>query len=233
MPSRILGRLARATLGVTDRPSLAAKLARPSGRWDMVRLGGECGWWIPRAAADNPGVAYCAGAGEDITFELELHRRGHRVVTIDPTPRAIAHVQRVAPDDERFRLVPLGCWDEETDLRFFAPANPAFVSHSALNLDGTSSYFEAHVVPLGQLARELGDERVDLVKLDIEGAEYRVLRSLLVDGPRPDVLCVEFDHRQPIPKTLWYVLRLRRAGYALAHLDCWNYTFVRERERAR
>lgn len=64
----------------------------------MVRLGSDgCGWWVPKAVVRPRAIAYCAGAGEDISFDLELHRRGLTVVTIDPTPRAIAHVDSVQP----------------------------------------------------------------------------------------------------------------------------------------
>jgi hypothetical protein len=31
------------------------------------------GWWVPTADVKPDVVAYCAGAGEDITFDLALH----------------------------------------------------------------------------------------------------------------------------------------------------------------
>ena len=75
--------------------------------------------------------------------------------------------------------------------------------------------------------RELGHDRIDLLKIDIEGAEHRVVRSMLAAGIRPTVLCLEID--QPVrPWTFWRtVRRIRVAGYDLVAVDHWNLTFLR------
>jgi FkbM family methyltransferase len=173
-------------------------------------------------------VAYCAGAGEDTTFDTALLERGLWVTTFDPTPRAIAHVRATMPNSPRFRFEPIGWWDSSTELRFYAPTNPAHVSHSALNLQRTGEYFIAPVAPVHVLARRLGDDdTVHLIKMDIEGAEYRVIDSLLEFGPLPEILCVEFDQPQPVRKTVAAVRRLQRAGFELNYIDRWNYTFTR------
>jgi len=194
---------------------------------DLIRLGTVYGgWWVPPDEIGFGKLAYCAGAGEDISFDLALHERGCRVVTFDPTPRAIEHVRTHAPSDERFQFCPVGWWDGDAELRFWAPRDPSHVSHSIVNLQKTDEFFVGAVKPVCALMKELGDESVDLIKMDIEGAEYRVIRSLLGSGPRPRVLCVEFDQPQPIWRTASAVMRLRAAGYSLVKVERWNYTFV-------
>ena len=47
--------------------------------------------------------------GEDISFDLALHDREMRVVTIDPMPRAVSYVEAVAPQSDRFPFVPVVC----------------------------------------------------------------------------------------------------------------------------
>ncbi len=201
---------------------------RPRPRPGLVRLGSDYGgWWIPEASAVPGAVAYCAGAGEDITFDLALYERGCAVTTFDPTPRAIAHVEREAPSDARFRFEPVGWWDAESEVKFYSPLYEGHVSHSIVNLRGTTDYFVAKVKPVHQLMSELGDDHVDIIKMDIEGAEYTVLDSLLRDGPLPPVLCVEFDQPAPLHGTVAAVRRLQRAGYVLNKIDAWNYTFTR------
>lgn len=227
---RLAAKAVRFTRWRPSRIGLMRAILRTAKRSDLVRLGSDLGgWWVPQPAVRPGAVAYCAGAGEDITFDLALLAKGCRVVTFDPTPRAIEHVQKSAPGDGSFRFVPIGWWDEETELRFYAPRDPSHVSHSILNLQRTSDYFVAPVQPPWMLMRDLGDEVVDIIKMDIEGAEYRVLRSMVANGPTPTVLCVEFDQPQPLAKTLLAVHRLRAAGYSLAHIERWNYTFVRKR----
>lgn len=178
---------------------------------------------MPKEALVPGAVAYCGGAGEDISFEEALTARGLKVRAFDPTPRAIAFVEgrRVAGD---FRLVPVGWWDKKAELRFYAPRDPTHVSHSVLNLQSTSDYFDAPVDTVPALAQALCDDRIDILKVDIEGAEHRVLGSVMRSALRPAVLCVEFDRRRGVPTTLG---RLYRAGYTVAKVEQWNLTFVR------
>ncbi len=98
-----------------------------------------------------------------------------------------------------------------------------------MNLQRTEGYFEALCRSIPSLMRELRHDRIDLLKIDIEGAEHRVIRSMLEAGVRPAVLCMEID--QPVkPRTLWRtVRRIRAAGYDLVAVDHWNLTFLRIR----
>jgi FkbM family methyltransferase len=188
---------------------------------------GYGGWIVPTGAIRSSWTCYCAGVGEDITFDLGLIERfGCAVYAFDPTPRAVAHVQAVAAHEPRFHFLPVGLWSADTTLRFFAPRNPAHVSHSVVNLQHTKTYFDAPCRTLPSLMGELGTERIDLLKLDIEGAEHEVVRSMLEGGIRPTVVCMEID--QPVkPLAFWRtVRRVRRAGYALVAVDSWNLTFL-------
>jgi FkbM family methyltransferase len=201
---------------------------RPGPQEEMTRLGTDYGgWWLPTDAIRAGSVAYCAGAGEDISFDLALHDAGMRVTTFDPTPRAIAYVGAHAPPSGRFRFEPVGWWSHATTARFYAPKDPAHVSHSILNLQRTDDYFDAPVQSVQECMACCGDQQVDLIKMDIEGAEYEVIDSLLRDGPLPSTLCIEFDQPQPIRRTIAAVRRLRSAGYRLRKIERWNYTFTR------
>jgi hypothetical protein len=56
----------------------------------------------------------------------------------------------------------------------------------------------------------------DLIKMDIEGAEYAVLADLLASGFRPRQILVEFHHR-------WREVGARRTREALALLSRHGY----------
>ena len=202
-------------------------LLRPGPDSGLVRLGTAYGgWWVPERMLKPGAVAYCAGAGEDVSFDLELFRRGCHVTTFDPTPRAVDHLQQVKPESENFRFVPVGWWHTASQVRFYSPSDPLHVSHSVVNLQATSSFISVPVEPVHQLMKELGDHRVDLIKMDIEGAEYAVIEDILVHGPRPTVWCIEFDQPQPIARTLRAARKLRKAGYELVKIESFNFTFV-------
>jgi FkbM family methyltransferase len=210
------------------RRTLLTPFVRVEAHAALVRLGSDnCGWWVPEAAVRPDAIAYCAGAGEDISFDLELHRRGLHVVTIDPTPRAIAHVRAVDPGDDRFTFLPMGLWSGPGELTFFPPAN-AGVSHSVVNLQRTaaSDGFTAKVDSLASIMATQGHDHLDLLKVDIEGAESTVLPHLLAEGPRPTVVCFEYDQPQSSRALLRLLDAFRRRGYRLVHRERWNFTLV-------
>jgi len=232
-------------------------LYREPGPLVLERFGTRYGGWWCGASLLAPGqTALCAGAGEDVSFDVALNARlGLRVICVDPTPRAVAHVARLVAaaaggrdcaieagpelydlagfDAGRFEMVPCALWREDGTLRLYAPEDPAHVSHSALNLQRTSQYIEVPSRRVASLLRERGVGDPALFKLDIEGAEYEVLDDLLASGARPAQVLVEFDelHSPLSPMALLRVGRrvraLRGAGYALVAAEQCNFVFLR------
>lgn len=199
------------------------------GRADSERLGSTYGGWIvPVNLLSQGSICWCAGVGEDITFDLAMIERfGCNVWAFDPTPRAVCHVTSHAAHEPRYHFVPVGLWSEDATMRFFAPRNADYVSHSIVNLQGTKDGFDAPCRSVATLMKELGHERIDLLKLDVEGAEYAVLESLDYNEIRPRILCVEFDQPSSLRKILAASRGLMASGYELVAVDGWNFTFVR------
>lgn len=228
----------------------------------VERIGTPYGGWIIPAGSIGPdSVCYLVGAGEDVSFDLGLAAQyGCTVDIFDPTPRAVAHVEglignlknglRTAcatspggfyPDyppalAERLRLHPVGIWNEDTSLRFFAPQNEAHVSHSLVNLQQSERYIEVPVRRLSGMMAELGHHKIDLLKLDIEGAEYQVIRSLLDEGLNIGALCIEFDESAANHLDTRYLQRIEEslralldAGYRVIAKEqgCHNYTLIK------
>lgn len=202
---------------------------RPRARGcTLTRLGTDYGgWWVPEEMLAPGTIAYCAGAGEDISFDLALFVRGCTVRVFDPTPRAISHVESRDPHSDRFTFVPVGWWSREESLKFYVPADARHVSHSVVNLQGTREHFIAPVRPVRALMDELRDERVDIIKMDIEGAEHEVLATLLREGPLPKVLCVEFDQPCSVRSIVRMTRQLKRRGLVPLKIEGWNVTYHR------
>jgi hypothetical protein len=91
---------------------------------------------------------------------------------------------------------------------------------------------EAPVYRLSTIMKTLGHSRVDLLKMDIEGAEYGVLADLLVSKIRPQQILVEFHHRWPevgSDKTCVAIRNLNQAGYRIFNTSPSGeeYSFIR------
>ncbi|MEM9654236.1 MAG: FkbM family methyltransferase [Actinomycetota bacterium] len=193
---------------------------------EVRRLGSPYGGWVvPASVLEGDGWALLAGVGEDTSLEDALLRHSSlRLVSVDPTPRAIEHMRRQATD-ARWEFEPVGLWSDRGKLRLYAPKNEAHVSHSIVNLQQTDRYFEAECVTPADLAEIHGGEQLRLVKLDIEGAEFAVLASLTSSDLHPEVLCVEFDQPCSIRRIHRERRRLLELGYRCVAVDGWNLTF--------
>ncbi len=233
--SRLVRRLSDRVARWLHRDPLT--FARIVPRDDLTRIGTDYGGWVvPITVFDAGSICYCVGCGEDISFDLGLMERfGCHVFAFDPTPRAIAHVAERAGRNPNYHFSPVGLWDEPGVLKFYAPKNPEHVSHSLLNLQKTDHYIDVRVERLRRVMADNGHERLDLLKLDVEGAEYKVIDAMLEDRLDVRVLCVEYDecfnpldgeYRRRIRAS---AAKLRRAGYALVCARGYgNYTFVKQ-----
>lgn len=211
-------------------------LFRPNDRGlRLETLGsGDGAWIVPVEAITTEWVCYCVGVGVDATFDLALAERfGCQVYSFDPTPRSISYVDKLGERGRRLTFLPVGVWKENTQLAFFAPRGAKHVSHSVFDLHATQRTFLADCKTLRTLMRELGHERIDLLKLDIEGAWYDVVASGLSDDVKPTVLCVEFDSPVTLARALRTARRLRTAGFVLASRRRDNYLFIHKRLLAR
>jgi uncharacterized UPF0146 family protein len=77
---------------------------------------------------------------------------------------------------------------------------------------------EVPAYSLSSITEKLGHDRIDLLKMDIEGAEYEVLEGLLDCPVLPEQLLVEFHHRfveNGLQRTYDIVDQLRSAGYKI------------------
>ena len=198
-------------------------LFRPVRDQGLARLGTDYGgWWIPTGAINSDSICYLAGVGTDISFDTALIERfGCRAWGIDPTPKSIEWIANQELDP-RYTFVPIGLSDRAGSVRFYKPKNAKHVSHSMKNLQQTSAYITAEVVSVGNLMELLGHDRIDLLKLDIEGAEHDTIRSMLSDGIRPKVLCVEFDQPEPMLWARSTLAALRDARYDVLKVEGLN-----------
>ncbi|HUL74551.1 MAG TPA: FkbM family methyltransferase [Vicinamibacterales bacterium] len=199
------------------------------------RHGSDAGeWWICPDGLGPSAIVYSFGIGTDITFDLSLIRAyGLTVHAFDPTPGAIAYVERqqLPPG---FEAHSVGVASRDGRATFFPPENPSHISHTLLRRPETSARaIEVEVRRLSTIMRELRHESIDVLKMDIEGAEYEVLDEILDRGLAVRQILVEFHHRFPavgIDRTRQAVRALNEAGYKIffAAESGEEYSFIRQ-----
>lgn len=210
---RYCKRLYRTFLGQDIGVSVQIKCSK-------MRLGNDrARWCISPGSISAPSVVYSFGIGEDLSFDLELIRRfGVWVHAFDPTPRSIEWLKSQELP-EQFVFHDFGVAEYDGIATFNPPENSAHVSYSVVPRDTTSgSIVKAPVRRLTTIMRALGHQSIDLLKMDIEGAEYDVISDLLSSRVQVDQLLVEFHHKWPeigLLKTRNTVDQLNSAGFRI------------------
>jgi FkbM family methyltransferase len=217
-------------LGRGSPPRLMHELGEP-GDIPLQMLGSDYGgWFVPISIMDKSWIIYSLGIGQDTSFDhAVIDQVGAHVFGFDPTPPALEHIderKRTVPAYANFHFQALAVWSTAMTLRLFEPKTRGWVgSYSALNLQGTERYIDVPAKPLSMLMQELGHQHIDLLKMDIEGAEHGVIATMLEQKLPVRWLCVEFDQPIPLATIRTLIKRLIGAGYRLRHVDRWNFTF--------
>jgi FkbM family methyltransferase len=101
-----------------------------------------------------------------------------RIVAVEPDPDTFAKLERNLAGDDAVTLVNAAVAGEAGEVELFQPSGYSISSSlSASRDDQGASSARVRACTLDELWTELGLERVDLLKLDVEGAELEVLEG--------------------------------------------------------
>jgi len=181
----------------------------------LEKLGSQAhGWYAP---PDLPQGArcYCIGVGLDASFDFALAERGAEVHAFDPTPTAIAYMEREnAAGTVTFH--PWGVLDRDTTMRLHYPMNADHGSYFIHDLHGTGKFHEVPCHRMSTIMKKLGHREVYLVKMDIEGSWYEAVPDMLASGIRPLYVQIEFDSPAPVWRVAPVLRALSANGYRMA-----------------
>lgn len=179
------------------------------------------GWCILAESLTPHSVVVDVGLGEDVEFSWSLMRKYQcSVHGFDPTPKSLAYLAR--NPRAGFVVHPYGVAAAPGPARFFLPVNETHVSgaisrHAHLQ----SQAISVELITVKSVMERIGASRIDLLKLDIEGAEFDLFASAEFGRVSSSIgqICVEFHHRWPEhgpQRTLQAVRTLAELGFVCA-----------------
>lgn len=217
------------------------------------------GWLLPKNTdLSENSIVYSIGVGEDISFDLQLvDKYNCNIWLVDPTPRSVIHFNEytaysntrafsfsgnIQNDYEenisklnhkkivnKLKYINIGVWNEKANLKFYKQSNSNYVSRSFIKNMFTDDYDIVKVDTLRNLMKQNNHTKIDLLKMDIEGAEIVVLNNMIENNIFPKYLCVEFDLKLKSKdfnnSTEKTIKELIKCGYNVLCNDNLNITF--------
>jgi len=204
-------------------------LKRISGREIWLRcdvdvpVSGGVDYHYVAKALDSNSVIYSFGVGDSVDFELELIEMVKAVIhAFDPTPYTLEWIETIeTPGQLKFH--PWAVAGEDGELKLFPRLKKRGKRSKVMwTTDEEQADRERAVtVPaysIPSLMKKLGHDRIDLVKMDVEGAEYDALSTMLNSNVYPGQILIEFHHRFPgigKQRTIDILNQLRGRGYGV------------------
>tara|TARA_Y100000389_G_scaffold204655_1_gene258626 strand:- start:16168 stop:18519 length:2352 start_codon:yes stop_codon:yes gene_type:complete len=187
--------------------------------FDLIRLGTNYGGWnIPiNNGLNKDSIIYSGGVGEDISFDLKINDMyDSTIILIDPTTRSKTHIEDISkfykseninisdeyrklienlkPNLTNIKYISNALWDEnDIEMKFYKQENKEYVSQTLIEDMFTKEYDLVKTITIDKIMKIFNHKHIDLLKLDIEGAENTVLYDMFNKKIYPKYLCIEFD----------------------------------------
>jgi FkbM family methyltransferase len=183
-------------------------------------------WCICPVGISQESIVYSFGVGDDVAFDQGLIEKfGLTVFAFDPTPASIDWVNdQLLPGN--FHFFPYGLSDRSGTLKLFprarrnGKASSMFTSVECGYSDNECIEIQAY--RLQDTLKMMNHDRVHILKMDIEGAEYGVIEDVLHSGIELYQILVEFHHRFQgfdKKKTLEAIEKLNRNGFEIFYIS--------------
>ena len=163
---------------------------------------------------------------------------GGRVIAVEPNPETVRRLRdniRASVAASVVSVQPVACSDVEATLDLFAASRnntgETSLSHTNASQAGLSvASYRVRSRPLDDIVKESGVARVDAVKIDVEGAEYLVLKGAHETLKRYHPVIIVESHRAPVAGHGYQ----HRGGRGAAQLPRLRVApFVRRKRRVR
>ena len=155
------------------------------------------GFYLHTDSLDRNSIIYSFGIGTDISFDKALiDVYNCSVYGFDPTPKSISWIRNQGKI-KNFNFFEYGIDTKTGNKFFFLPKNEDHVSGSLIshgNVSGVSK-IEVSMKKFDDIIASLQHNRIDILKMDIEGTEFDILPDILASNIHIDQFAIEFHQR--------------------------------------
>ncbi len=183
----------------------------------VVSLGSAYGGWrVPDPPVAADAVCYCVGSGNDVSFDLALiERYSAHIRAIEPVTAYRPTLERAAAADDRFRFRSAALAASDGPIRMQTHHEGQSSSLSAAGLYDSDQWSEVPGLTLASLMAGFGDDRIALLKIDVEGLEYELVPGLDLVALGVTVFSVQLHHTRPVSEARSLIAGIRGQGFRL------------------
>ena len=173
-------------------------------------------------------IIYSCGIAESIEFDEAISNKfGTDVFMFDPTIQSLKFMNSIK--NSKLKFFNIGIWKLDGNIKFYK--HKENINLSATNLFHSKKYFTLPCKSIDTLMKEFKHTKIDILKMDIEGASFVILNDLLDKNIYPNQIIVELERPFFIFNASFYDLllylnkrrklfyRLKNAGYDIVELD--------------
>lgn len=169
-------------------------------------------------------VTLDCGANVGVTVHEELAAGAKMVVAIEPAPENLECLRRNYAGEiaaGRVVVVPKGVWDKNDFLTLRVDPKNSAADSFVIPLAGATELEKVPLTTIDKLVEELKLDRVDYIKLDIEGAEPKALAGArdTLKRFRPRI-SISAYHALDHPKLIPEIIRSERPDYQMQCGPC-------------
>jgi FkbM family methyltransferase len=175
---------------------------------------------IHRVRAGSKPIIYSFGVGNDISFDSEAADLfGVPIFMYDPTPN-VALFMKEFEADERLIFKNEGIYSRDGEVRLYT--SDKVLNSSLYPIHGKEKHEIVRCRTLGDFMAENGHERIDILKMDVEGVADDVLDQIMDQTQiRPKQIVTEFEIKgienplSYLPRILAVAQKLQDRGYLI------------------
>jgi FkbM family methyltransferase len=168
----------------------------------------------------NPKNVLDIGANVGLWTKYILSKGANKVFCFEPNKEAVNHLRNTLRDNSNTFIFDKAVYKENTSLEFFVDESNSITS-SIYSIQGHVPSYKVDAITLEDAINQTGENFIDLIKIDIEGAEFDIIENLSIEtSSRVENFLIEYhdflfpDGQEKVNKL---EEKLRALGFYVTH----------------